>query len=135
MEDISIPIATLVGSEIIDYDNLKYKHSIICENIKSLRDTFMEFCETMEEFETIISSIEKDPYSYETGKPILKKYAQALIECKILEQQIEKEEEIKNDVTPQELKKDMRHYISICEKKITKTSGTIDRCGITYCKS
>lgn len=128
MDKLSIPIDIVVGTEIINNDTLKHQHSTICETIKTLKNTFMDFYENMEEFNSIINSIEKDPHSYTTGKPIIKKYAQALIQCEKLEYQIKIEEEIQNDInlTPQEVKVYMKNYISIFEKQQENLQKQVD---------
>ena len=55
MAELSIPVATIVGAEMVQDASLNQKHSTICETIKSLRDSYMEFCEDEDEFiETIV---------------------------------------------------------------------------------
>ena len=82
MADLSVPVATLAGVSIME--NLKTQHDDICEKIKALRENYFEFCEDESEFNTVMVSIEKDPESYSDGtiktRPILKKYACALLE-------------------------------------------------------
>ena len=125
MAELSIPVATLVGAEMT-------KHSSICESIKSLRDNYREFCEDEDEFVETLVPIEQDPEPYADGtkktRPILKKYAQALLDKIILDQQLEAEAEAQRDshLTPQQVKADMKHYVSICEKKIAKQQEQCD---------
>jgi hypothetical protein len=142
MSELSIPVATLVGAEMTQHT--------ICESIKSLRDSYREFCEEDEFVETIIP-IEQDPEPYANGtkktRPILKKYAQALLDKIIFDQQLEAEAEAQRDanLTPQQVKADMKRYVSICEKKIAKQQEQCDalqkqveqlseivRCIVTY---
>ena len=124
MAELSIPVATIVGAEMVQDASLK--HSTICESIKSLRDNYMEFCEDEDEFIETIVPIDQDPEPYANGtkktRPILKKYAQALVDKKDLEEQLEAEAEAQRDVhlTPQQVKADMKIYVSSCEKKIAK---------------
>jgi len=139
MSELSIPVATMVGAEL--------SH----DSIKTLSDTYREFCEDDEEYENSISPIEQDPEPYANGtkktRPILKKYAQALLDKIILDQQLEAQAEAQRDVhlTPQQVKADMKIYVSICEKKIAKQQEQCDalqkqveqlseivRCMVTY---
>jgi flagellar biosynthesis chaperone FliJ len=123
MSELSIPVATIIGAEMTQHT--------ICESIKSLRDSYREFCEEDEFVETIIP-IEQDPEPYANGtkktRPILKKYAQALLDKIILDQQLEAEAEAQRDanLTPQQVKADMKRYVSICEKKIAKQQEQCD---------
>jgi hypothetical protein len=125
MAELSIPVATLVGAEMT-------QHSTICASIKSLRDSYREFCEDEDEYETTIDPIHLDPEPYANGtkktRPILKKYAQALVDKLQLDQQLEAEAEAKRDanLTPQQVKADMKRYVSICEKKIAKQQEQCD---------
>ena len=120
MSELSIPVATIVGAEL--------SH----DSIKTLSDSYREFCEDDEEYENSISPIEQDPEPYANGtkktRPILKKYAQALLDKIILDQQLEAEAEAQRDVnlTPQQVKADMKIYVSICEKKIAKQQEQCD---------
>ena len=124
MADMSIPVATMVGDTIVD--SLKTQHGEICEKIKCLRDSYMDFCDDEDEFNDKLNPLEKDPEPYANGtiktKNILKKYACALLEKKELVVRIEMAEEAIQDVnlTPQQVKATMKHYVSICEKKIAK---------------
>ena len=124
MTDLSVPVATLVGDSMMD--SLKNQHDDICEKIKTLRDNYFDFCEDETEFNNIIDPIEKDPEPYSDGtiktRPILKKYACALFEKNELEVRMETAAEALRDVnlTPQQVKADMKRYVSICEKKIAK---------------
>jgi hypothetical protein len=124
MAELSIPVATIVGAEMTQHP--------IYETIKALRDSYMEFCEDEDEFITTIVPIEQDPEPYANGtkktRPILKKYAQALLDKIILDQQLEAEAEAQRDIhlTPQQVKADMKRYVSICEKKIAKQQEQCD---------
>ena len=124
MSELSIPVATIVGAEMTQHP--------IYETIKALRDSYMEFCEDEDEFVETIVPIEQDPEPYSNGtkktRPILKKYAQALLDKIILDQQLEAEAEAKRDVnlTPQQVKADMKIYVSSCEKKIAKQQEQCD---------
>ena len=120
MSELSIPVATMVGAELTH------------DSIKTLSDSYREFCEDDEEYENSISPIEQDPEPYANGtkktRPILKKYAQALLDKIILDQQLEAEAEAQRDanLTPQQVKADMKHYVSICEKKIAQQQEQCD---------
>jgi len=120
MSELSIPVATIVGAEL--------SH----DSIKTLSDSYREFCEDDEAYETTIAPINLDPEPYANGtkktRPILKKYAQALLDKIILDQQLEAETEAQRDVhlTPQQVKADMKHYVSICEKKIAQQQEQCD---------
>ena len=124
MADMSIPVATMVGDSMVE--SLKSQYDDICEKIKTLRDSYMDFCEDETEFNNAMNPIEKDPESYSDGtiktRPILKKYACALLEKNELEVRMEAAEEALRDInlTPQQVKADMKRYVSICEKKIAK---------------
>ena len=52
MSELSIPVATMVGAEL--------SH----DSIKTLSDSYREFCEDDEEYENSISPIEQDPEPY-----------------------------------------------------------------------
>jgi len=120
MSEVSIPVATMVGAEL--------SH----DSIKTLSDSYREFCEDDEEYENSISPIEQDPEPYANGtkktRPILKKYAQALLDKIILDQQLEAQAEAQRDVnlTPQQVKADMKIYVSSCEKKIAQQQEQCD---------
>jgi len=120
MSELSIPVATMVGAEL--------SH----DSIKTLSDSYREFCEDDEAYETTIAPINIDPEPYANGtkktRPILKKYAQALLDKIILDQQLEAEAEAQRDanLTPQQVKADMKHYVSICEKKIAQQQEQCD---------
>ena len=124
MADMSIPVATMVGDTIVD--SLKSQYSELCEKIKCLRDSYMDFCDDEDEFNDVINPLEKDPEPYANDtiktKNILKKYACALLEKKELEVRMEMAEEAIQDVnlTPQQVKATMKQYVSICENKILK---------------
>ena len=119
MSELSIPVATIVGAEMT-------QRSTICESIKSLRDSYREFCEDEDEFVETIAPINHDPEPYANGtkktRPILKKYAQALLDKIILDQQLETDIHL----TPQQVNADMKRYVSICEKKIAKQQEQCD---------
>ena len=140
--ELSLPIATLVASEMVDE-----RHSNICEKIKLMREQVSDFYESESEFNQAIGPIEKDPQSFTSGKPILKKYANLLLEKVDIECRMEAEEEAKRDInlTPQQLKADVKHYVAVCEKKIVKQQELCDslqkqvvqlsevvRCLVTY---
>lgn len=140
--ELSLPIATLVASEMVDE-----RHSNICEKIKLMREQVSDFYESESEFNQAIGPIEKDPQSFTSGKPILKKYANLLLEKVDIECRMEAEEEAKRDInlTPQQVKADVKHYVAVCEKKIVKQQELCDslqkqvdqlsevvRCLVTY---
>lgn len=124
-EQLTLPIATLIAGETMETDN-DYKE--ICEKVKHIRDQVSEFYETEPEFNEAIGPIEQDPQSFTSGKPILKKYAHALLEKMEHERQMEAEEEAKRDkhLTPQQVKADLKHYVSTCEKKIVQQQEQCD---------
>ena len=121
--ELSLPIATLIASEMVDD-----RHSNICEKIKLMREQVSDFYESESEFNQAIGPIEKDPQSFTSGKPILKKYANLLLEKVDIECRMEAEEEAKRDInlTPQQLKADFKHYVAVCEKKIVKQQELCD---------
>ena len=112
---MSIPVATVIGAEMVE--------DPICESIKTLRDSYMEFCDDEDEFNANILPIEKDPHPYANGsiktKPILKKYANALLE------KINLDIRMKSAVTPTQDNPD--YYASISEKKIAKQQEMCDQ--------
>ena len=120
---MELPIATIVGGDVT-LQSLKQEHSTLLESIKIQRENYGEFCEDEQELNDTLGPIEKDPEPYSNGtiktRPILKKYAMSLCEKLDLELNIEVAEEALRDVglTPQEVKADMKRYITICEKKI-----------------
>ena len=120
---MELPIATIVGGDVT-LQSLKQDYGILLESIKIQRENYGEFCEHEQELNDTLGPIEKDPepYSNDTIKtrPILKKYAMCLCEKLDFELRIEAlEEELRDvDLTPQEVKADMKRYITICEKKI-----------------
>ena len=124
MADLSVPVATMVGDSMVE--TLKTQYDDMCEKIKTLRDNYMDFCEDETEFNHVMNPIEKDPEPYSDGtiktRPILKKYACALLEKNELEVRMEVAAEAVRDInlTPQQVKADMKRYVSICEKKIAK---------------
>ena len=121
MAELSIPVATLVGAEMTQHP--------IYETIKALRDSYREFCEEDEFVETIVP-IEQDPEPYANGtkktRPILKKYAQALLDKLQLDQQLEAEAQRDIHLTPQQVKADVKRYVSICEKKMAQQQEQCD---------
>ena len=121
--ELSLPIATLIASEMVDE-----RHSNIYEKIKLMREQVSDFYESESEFNQAIGPIEKDPQSFTSGKPILKKYANLLLEKVDIECRMEAEEEAKRDInlTPQQLKADVKHYVAVCEKKIVKQQELCD---------
>ena len=120
---MELPIATIVGGDVT-LQSLKQEHSTLLENIKIQRENYGEFCEDEQELNDTLGPIEENPEPYSNGtiktRPILKKYALSLCEKLDLELNIEALEEELRDVelTPQEVKADMKRYITICEKKI-----------------
>ena len=120
---MELPIATIVGGDVT-LQSLKQDYGILLESIKIQRENYGEFCEHEQELNDTLGPIEKDPEPYSNGtiktRPILKKYAMSLCEKLDLELNIEVAEEALRDVdlTPQEVKADMKRYITICEKKI-----------------
>ena len=124
MADLSVPVATLVGDSMVE--TMKTQYDDMCEKIKTLRENYMDFCEDDTEFNHVMNPIEKDPEPYSDGtiktRPILKKYACALLEKNELEVRMEVAAEAIRDInlTPQQVKADMKRYVSICEKKIAK---------------
>lgn len=124
MEELTLPIATLIASETVETDNESH-YKDICEKVKHLREQVSEFYESEPEFIEAIGPVEQDPQSFTSGKPILKKYAHALLEKMELERQLEAEEEAKH-LTPQQVKADLLHYVSTCDKKIAKQQEQCD---------
>ena len=132
--ELSLPIATIIASEMVDerHSNIcemvDERHSNICEKIKLMREQVSDFYESESEFNQAIGPIEKDPQSFTSGKPILKKYANLLLEKVDIECRMEAEEEAKRDInlTPQQLKADVKHYVAVCEKKIVKQQELCD---------
>lgn len=120
---MELPIATIVGGDVT-LQSLKQDYGILLESIKIQRENYGEFCEHEQELNDTLGPIEKDPEPYSNGtiktRPILKKYAICLCEKLDFELRIEAlEEELRDvDLTPQEVKADMKRYITICEKKI-----------------
>lgn len=120
---MELPIATIVGGDVT-LESLKQEHSTLLENIKIQRENYGEFCEDEQELNDTLGPIEENPEPYSNGtiktRPILKKYALCLCEKLDFELRIEAlEEELRDvDLTPQEVKADMKRYITICEKKI-----------------
>ena len=124
MSYLKVRLDTLTGETMVD--NLTTQYETICEKVKQLRDNYMDFCEDTEEFNNTLQPIEEDPESYSNGtiktKPILKKYACVLVEKNDLKVRLDTAIEAVKDInlTPQQAKADMKHYVSICEKKIAK---------------
>jgi len=120
---MELPIATIVGGTIT-LESLKQEHATLLENIKIQRENYGEFCEDEQELNDTLGPIEEKPEPYSNGtiktRPILKKYAMSLCEKLDLDLRIEIAEEALRDVdlSPQQVKSDMKHYVAICEKKI-----------------
>jgi hypothetical protein len=120
---MELPIATIVGGDVT-LQSLKQEHSTLLENIKIQRENYGEFCEDEQELNDTLGPIEENPEPYSNGtiktRPILKKYALSLCEKLDLDLRIEMAEEALRDVdlTPQQVKADMKHYVAVCEKKI-----------------
>ena len=120
---MELPIATIVGGDVT-LQSLKQEHSTLLENIKIQRENYGEFCEDEQELNDTLGPIEENPEPYSNGtiktRPILKKYALVLCEKLDLDLRIEMAEEALRDVdlTPQQVKADMKHYVAVCEKKI-----------------
>jgi len=120
---MELPIATIVGGTIT-LESLKQEHATLLENIKIQRENYGEFCEDIQELNDTLGPIEEKPEPYSNGtiktRPILKKYAMSLCEKLDLDLRIEIAEEALRDVdlSPQQVKSDMKHYVAICEKKI-----------------
>jgi len=120
---MELPIATIVGGTIT-LESLKQEHATLLENIKNQRENYGEFCEDIQELNDTLGPIEEKPEPYSNGtiktRPILKKYAMSLCEKLDLDLRIEIAEEALRDVdlSPQQVKADMKHYVAICEKKI-----------------
>ena len=136
--DISIPIAQAIGTksacaeEPCLLDTLKHSYIELCETIKLHRENYGDFCEDEEELERSLGPIEHDPEPYSNGtiktRPILKKYAKAMCEKLELKSRMESTEEMMRDVdlTPQQVKLDMKRYVSLSEKKIASQQKQID---------
>ena len=128
---ISLPIATVVGGDLI-VDSLKHEHGVLLESIKVQRENYGGFCEDEDELNETLMPIEQDPEPYANGsiktRPILKKYALSLCEKLDLELRMDASAEALRDVglTPQQVKADMKHYVSLCEKKIASQQKEID---------
>lgn len=120
---MELPIATIVGGDVT-LQSLKQEYSTLLENIKIQRENYGEFCEDEQELNDTLGPIEENPEPYSNGtiktRPILKKYAMSLCEKLDLDLRIEVAEEALRDVelTPQEVKADMKRYVAVCEKKI-----------------
>jgi hypothetical protein len=128
---ISLPIATVVGGDLI-VDSLKHEHCVLLESIKVQRENYGGFCEDEDELNETLMPIEQDPEPYANGsiktRPILKKYALSLCEKLDLELRMDASVEALRDVglTPQQVKADMKRYVSLCEKKIASQQKEID---------
>jgi len=138
--DITIPIAEAVGAEVLGaeepsslLESLNHSHRALCETIKLHRDNFSDFCEDDEERDNALKPIEQDPEPYSNGtiktRPILKKYAKSLCEKLELEERMEATEESlrDTDLTPQQVKLDMKRYVAMSEKKIANQQEQIER--------
>ena len=129
---ISLPIATVVGGDLI-VDSLKHEHGVLLESIKVQRENYGGFCEDEDELNETLMPIEQDPEPYANGsiktRPILKKYALSLCEKLDLELRMDASAEALRDVglTPQQVKADMKHYVSLCEKKIASQQALCEQ--------
>ena len=129
---ISLPIATVVGGDLI-VDSLKHEHGVLLESIKVQRENYGGFCEDEDELNETLMPIEQDPEPYANGsiktRPILKKYALSLCEKLDLESRMDASAEALRDVdlTPQQVKADMKHYVSLCEKKIASQQALCEQ--------
>jgi len=129
---ISLPIATVVGGDLI-VDSLKHEHCVLLESIKVQRENYGGFCEDEDELNETLMPIEQDPEPYANGsiktRPILKKYALSLCEKLDLELRMDASAEALRDVglTPQQVKADMKHYVSLCEKKIASQQALCEQ--------
>jgi len=125
----SIPMATVVGCDLV-LETLKQQHGALCEQLKLQRDNCGEFFD--DELQETLAPIEHDPEPYANGsiktRPILKKYALSLCEKLDLESRMDASAEALRDVdlTPQQVKADMKQYVSLCEKKIASQQKEID---------
>ena len=121
--ELSMPVATPV-EQGIGLESLNLELEVLLENIKVQRENYSEFCEDEHELDDTLNPIEQDPEPYSNGtiktRPILKRYAKSLCEKLDLELRIRTAEEMLRDVnlTPQQVKCDMKRYVAICEKKI-----------------
>ena len=128
-EEISVPIVG--GSMTID--TLKQENSELLEQIKTHREHCGEFFDNEDELQDTLAPIEQDPESYVNGtiktRPILKKYATYLCDKMDLESRIDASAEALRDVnlTPQQVKADMKHYVSLCEKKIASQQALCEQ--------
>jgi len=131
-EEISVPIAIIVGGSMT-IDTLKQEHSELLEQIKTHREHCGEFFDDEGELQDTLAPIEQDPESYVNGtiktRPILKKYATYLCDKMDLESRIDASAEALRDVdlTPQQVKADMKHYVSLCEKKIASQQALCEQ--------
>jgi len=131
-EEISVPIAIIVGGSMT-IDTLKQEHSELLEQIKTHREHCGEFFDNEDELQDTLAPIEQDPESYVNGtiktRPILKKYATYLCDKMDLESRIDASAEALRDVnlTPQQVKADMKHYVSLCEKKIASQQALCEQ--------
>jgi hypothetical protein len=113
-------------------DSLKHEHCVLLESIKVQRENYGGFCEDEDELNETLMPIEQDPEPYANGsiktRPILKKYALSLCEKLDLELRMDASVEALRDVglTPQQVKADMKRYVSLCEKKIASQQKEID---------
>ncbi len=131
-EEISVPIAIIVGGSMT-IDTLKQEHSELLEQIKTHREHCGEFFDNEDELQDTLEPIEQDAESYVNGtiktRPILKKYATYLCDKMDLESRIDASAEALRDVdlTPQQVKADMKHYVSLCEKKIASQQALCEQ--------
>ena len=126
----SIPMATAVGCDLV-LETLKQQHGALCEQLKLQRDNCGEFFD--DELQETLAPIEQDPEPYANGsiktRPILKKYALSLCEKLDLESRMDASVEALRDVdlTPQQVKADMKQYVSLCEKKIASQQALCEQ--------
>ena len=126
----SIPMATVVGCDLV-LETLKQQHGALCEQLKLQRDNCGEFFD--DELQETLAPIEHDPEPYANGsiktRPILKKYALSLCEKLDLESRMDASAEALRDVdlTPQQVKADMKQYVSLCEKKIASQQALCEQ--------
>jgi hypothetical protein len=131
-EEISVPIATVMDVDC-SLTSLKQEHSELLEQIKTHREHCGEFFDDEGELQDTLAPIEQDPESYVNGtiktRPILKKYATYLCDKMDLESRIDASAEALRDVnlTPQQVKADMKHYVSLCEKKIASQQALCEQ--------
>jgi len=142
-DEANIPIASAVDPDFLQHPalddltaalaSIKQEHASVCENIKAYRENYYtDYCEDENELEKTTGPIERNPEPFASGsikaRPILRKYAQALCERADLDVRLEVAEEAVRDVdlTPQQVKADVKSYVAICEKKIASQQQRCD---------